>query len=191
MKNFNQTFISKTLCTFLVLSILILPSSAAQNHVYTTTTTENYSAASPVGRFENSTTNGAIAPIYNYNYSGYPAYMPQPYIYQPYYSNGATQTSDKEGELSDNKDASGTQVAYGYPTPVYTAGAMYANPNFNQTSSVQDIEAPQDYNKTVTTTQEYVDTREKADKVIDRGVKVLGTLAVVGAAAGLLFKAFD
>lgn len=162
----KQSTIKKILCTTLILAFSAQSSFAVQNYVITTTTNEQYSASSPVGRFENYTNNGTAlpgvtthaVPIYDYNY------------YQP------------------------TQVAVATPvinygTPVYTAGTSYTNGDYNQTYSSQDIQTPQEYNKTVTTTEQCIDTREKADKVIDRGMKVVGTLAVVGAVAGLIIGA--
>lgn len=202
-----KTFISKLLCTTLILSFVTSPALAYQNYVHTTTTNENYSAVSPVGRFENHSTNGAVAPIYNYNnYAGYPTYIGQPMYntYAEYPSNQVSylsndnevnaQQTDKERKGYDTYQypqvaMSAPMVNYGYNVPMYTAGATYANPNYNQTASIQDIEVPQNYNKTVTTTQEYVDTREKADKIIDRGAKVLGSLALVGAVTGLIIHA--
>ena len=188
MKNkIFKTLISKILCTTLILSFLTPPSFAYQNYIHTTTTSENYSASSPVGRFENHTTNGALAPVYNYNnYVGYPI-VAGPQVYgigpeytnnQPYYSPNYTEydTANKNTESNLNNTYQNPQIAganpminYGYNAPMYTAGATYMNPNYNQTASVQDIEVPQNYNKTITTTQEYVDTRENADKIIDRG----------------------
>ena len=205
-KTTSKTFISKLLCTTLVLSFVTSPTFAFQNYVHTTTTSENYSAVSPVGRFENYSTNGAVAPIYNYNnYSGYPVYVgQQAYSAYPeyqnnqynYLSNDDYNVNMKDNDTKINNGYQNPQIAlanpvvnYGYNVPMYTAGATYANPNYNQTASVQDIEVPQNYNKTVTTTQEYVDTREKADKIIDRGAKVLGTLAIVGAVTGLIIHA--
>lgn len=72
---------------------------------------------------------------------------------------------------------------------MYTAVVGYANPNYISNSSSQYIETPQAFEKTVTTAQEYVDTRERADKIIDRGSKILGSLALVGAVTGLIIYA--
>lgn len=75
MKKFTTTpklLIAKILCVSLMMSYTAQTTFAMQNHVLTTTTTESYSASSAVGRFENSTTNGAVAPMYNI-YPNYPA----------------------------------------------------------------------------------------------------------------------
>ena len=72
---------------------------------------------------------------------------------------------------------------------MYTAGVGYANPNYSSNSSSQDIETSQTFEKSVTTAQEYVDTRERVDKIIDRGSKILGSLALVGAVTGLIIYA--
>lgn len=155
--------INKILCTALILAFTVQSSFAVQNYVHTTTTTEQYSASSPVGNFENYTTNaGASAatvaqPVYDYNY-----YQPVP--------------------------AANIPVAY-CGSLNYNTASGYVNPEYNQTYSKQDIDTPQEYTRTVTTTDQSVDTREKADKVIDRGIKVLGALSIVGAVVGLIISA--
>lgn len=75
------------------------------------------------------------------------------------------------------------------PQPIYSTSVNYNN-NLasNTTYSQQAIEVPQSYNKVTKTT--YVDTREKADKIIDRGIKVTGAIAVLCTVAGLIFKVF-
>ncbi len=173
----GKSGIKKILSTTLVVLLFTTQSAfAVQNYTVTTTTSENYAATSPVGRFNNYSSNDTTAyatatPIYNYDY-GYNNYNNYGYnngynYYQP---------------------VQNTQ----YYTPTYNSGVAYkATPNYNQNYSGQNIVTPQQYNKTVSTTQQYVDTREKADKVIDRGVKVVGTLAVVGAVTGLLINAFN
>ena len=159
----KQSTINKILCTALILGFTMQSSFAVQNYVVTTTTNEQYSASSPVGRFENYSSNGtasavtAVQPYYNYNY-----YQPVPVNNIP--------------------------VAY-YGGVNYNTGVGYTNPEYNQTYSVQDIQTPQDYNKTVTTTTQSIDTREKADKVIDRGFKVIGALSIAGAVVGLILNA--
>ena len=210
MKSTNlKTFTLKSVCSILVISVFAMSPSFAyyprQNHVYTTTTTEKYASSSPVGKFENNSTQGAVAPIYTMynNYSPYPMYAPQ-----PMYTSYSNEANNQNLSMNDNKDpavdytgnskdslveqttiASAVPLTYGYGTPLYTAGIGYANPNYSSNSSSQDIETPQSYEKTVTTTQEYVDTRERADKIIDRGAKVFGALALVGAATGLILYA--
>ncbi len=165
----KQSTINKILCTTLILAFTTQCSFAVPNYVLTTTTNEQYSAATPVGKFQNYTSNGM-----GYNITPVPAYD-----YNYYYPNVAVNTP---------------AVNYGVPvyngvnygSPVYNAGVSYGGPESKQNYSAQDIQTPQDYNKTVTTTTQSVDTREKADKIIDRGMKVVGTLAVVGAVAGLI-----
>lgn len=162
----KQSTIKKVLCIGLILTFTAQSSFAVQNYVITTTTSEQYSASSPVGRFENYNSNGnsmptfstvttPVTPIYNYNY------------YNP-----------------NQVAVASPAVVYG--TPVYTAGATYGSGDYSQNYSVQDIQTPQEYNKTVTTTEQCIDTREKADKIIDRGTKIIGTLAIVGAVTGLV-----
>lgn len=175
----------KILCTTLILTFTMQSTFAVQNYVTTTTTNEQYSASSPTGRFENYSSNGIaipigtniatpITPLYDYNYA-HPAY------YQPEYS--------QSGYSQPATVASATPSMNYYGAPVYTAAVNYEKPDSNQNYSVQDIKNPQNYNRTVTTTEQCVDTREKADKVIDRGMKIVGTLAVVGAVAGLVINA--
>lgn len=199
----KSTFAVRTLCSTLILSIFIMTPSFAyypqQNHVYTTTTTESYSASSPVGKFENNSTQGAIAPIYTTynNYTPYPVYSPQPmyagYSFAPNgqisYLEGANATPTNDNSDLTKISSAAPVSSYGYNTPVYSAGVGYANPNYSSNYSSQDIETPQTYEKTVTTAQEYVDTRERADKIIDRGSKILGSLALVGAVTGLIMYA--
>ena len=69
MKSTNlKTFTINTICVALLASTFTMMPSFAyypqQNHVYTTTTTEKYTSSSPVGKFENNSTQGAIAPVY-------------------------------------------------------------------------------------------------------------------------------
>lgn len=205
MKNLAnaKSFTLKAVCATLVVSIMLTTPSFAyypqQNHVYTITTTEKYSASSPVGKFENNSTQGAVAPVYaTYNnYTPYPVYSPQPmynaYSFAPngqisYLYNGNNSNTD-ENEEPITISSAAPMNAYGYTAPIYTAGVGYMNPNYTSNSSSQDIETPQSYEKTVTTAQEYVDTRERADKIIDRGSKILGSLALVGAVTGLIMYA--
>ena len=192
----------------MVVSIVMMTPSFAyypqQNHVYTTTTTEKYSASSPVGKFENNSTQGAVAPVYaTYNnYTPYPVYSPQPmynaYSFAPngqvsYLNNDDNSNNSYDSKVDSEEPttiaSAAPLTAYGYGAPMYTAGVGYANPNYNSNYSSQDIDTPQSYEKTVTTAQEYVDTRERADKIIDRGSKILGSLALVGAVTGLIMYA--
>ena len=163
MKRFLCNFLS-----LLVLTLNILPASAVPNHVYTTTVEENYNASSPVGRFENYSNNGSAVPVSNTATYAQPVYNYPPVV------------------ASTNPTS--------YAVPVYNTGVYYdtanCNTNYNTTASVQDIEVPQTYSKTTTTTTQSIDTREKADKIIDRGLKVVGGLAVLGAVAGLVINAF-
>lgn len=163
----------KFLCAFLSLLVFTFftpTASAVPNYIYTTTVEENYTASSPIGRFENYSNNGTGIPVstpipvqsaYNYSYN------------EPIIASVPSTT---------------------YSMPVYNGGVYYDttnyNTNYNTTYSVQDIEVPQTYTKTTTTTQQSIDTREKADKVIDRGLKVIAGLSIIGAVAGLLVKAF-
>lgn len=168
--NMKNLEVKKLLSTALVLVFTAQGALAVQNYTVTTTTNENYSASSPVGQFNNYSSNGAAyvttIPMYNnYNYNNG-------------YNNGYSYYS---------QPVENTQ----YYDPAYSTGVTYrTNPNYSQNYSSQTINNPQQYNRTVSTTQQYVDTREKADKVIDRGVKVVGTLAVVGAVTGILINAF-
>ena len=75
------------------------------------------------------------------------------------------------------------------PTPIYDATVNYNMGEVNSNYSEQNISVPQSYHKTITTTENYIDTRENADKIIDRSSRVLGTLSVVGAVVALFFWA--
>ncbi|MCM1338624.1 MAG: hypothetical protein NC191_03020 [Muribaculaceae bacterium] len=151
--------IKKFICSALILLFTAQSVFAAQNYTVITSTNENYTASEPIGTFSSYSTNGA----------GYPSYTTN-------YNYGYSQPISVSTPVQ-------------YNTPVYSGEIAYStNPYYNQNYSTQTIETPQQYNKTVTTSQQYIDTREKADKVIDRGAKVLGTLAVVGAVTGLLIK---
>lgn len=158
----KETTIKSIFCTTLILAFTAQSSFAVQNYTYTTTTSEQYSASSPIGRFENYSSTGtpitSIPAVYTPNY------------YQPAPVPVANPTMN-------------------YGTPIYSAALNYPNPNCSQTYSVQDIQTPQEFIKTTTTTEQYYDTREKADKVIDRGAKVIGIFAIAGAVVGLILHA--
>lgn len=155
----------KILTILSIVSLLIVNSTSAfayvnygSNYTYTTTTTENYSASSPVGQFSNYNATNAQPAVVAVN----------PYPAQDYYN-------------------------YNYNVPVYTGNAYYGtNDTESQVvASNQNIEVPQNYTKTVTTTDTYVDTREKADKIINRGLKVIGGLALIGAVGAIIVGAID
>lgn len=184
-KSINITFLAKkVLCLVLILSFTTQASFAIQNYRHTTTTSENYSAASPVGRFENSTSNGVIVP----GYTPYPAAIPYyPNVaYTPNYTIQDEYTAENHDFTQPEIQIAYTAPYVNYGVPTYNAGVAYANPNFSQNKNIQDITTPQSYNKTVSTTEEFVDTRERADKIIDRGAKVIGSLALLGAVTGLI-----
>lgn len=162
MKN---TTINKLLCTAFILVITAQSSFAVQNYSITTTTSENYSASSPVGTFENYSSSGVINPAYT------------------------TTTTPAYNYHQTNTTISTPSAVVTYNTPVYSTGIEYAtNAETSQNYSYQDIRTPQAYNKTVTTTTTSVDTREKADKIIDRGTRILLPLAAIGAAVGFIIS---
>lgn len=190
-----KKILSQTLIAVFMLSNLFNCQLAfGSNYVpVSTTTTESYSSSSPVGRFE--THNGnytppvyvQTSPIATYDAYGnvvvapYTAYA-YPSQVMPVSNNNANPNND-----SDNKNNNNDQNTYSTSaSPVYAGNAYYNNAQNSYNSNVQDIETPQSYTKTTTNNVNYVDPREKADKVIDRGMKVLGTLAVGAAAAGLI-----
>lgn len=80
--------------------------------------------------------------------------------------------------VNDTIITTGAPVAATVPATYETTQAMPA--------SVQQIDTPQQYDKVVTTTQTFQDDREKADKVLDRGLKTVGILGLAGLfAAGI------
>lgn len=187
---------------------LLSPALAiSSNYVpVSTTTTESYSASSPVGRFE--THNGNYnPPVYNVYttpyaapYAGYDAYGNIVVQSAPIYSqqtpvvpvNNTYTNQDNTTNAVYNMNPTNTANTsqenldkMAYNVPAYAGGVTYGAQNAYN-SSIQDIEVPQNYTKTTSSDVNYIDPREKADKVIDRGLKVLGGLAVGAAAAGLL-----
>ena len=179
-----KKILSQTLIAVFTLSNLFNYSLAlSSNYVpISTTTTESYSASSPVGRFE--THNGNYTPptyVQTTPIATYDAYGN--IVVSPYTAYGyPTQAVPVMNNTTQNNYENQKQNV---EPNVFAANAYYNTQN-SYNSSIQDIETPQTYTKTTTNNVNYVDPREKADKVIDRSMKVLGTLAVGAAAAGLI-----
>lgn len=164
----------KILCfvfTLALLSLNTLKAAAQNNYVHTTQTSEKYSASSPIGHFENYNGNGSFVPVIS-SYAP-PVTTTMAVSAVPVF-NGYNTVAQPVVAMST------------YNTPVLNGGVSYGDSSYNNSYSVQDIKVPQDYDKTITTTESFVDTRETADKVIDRSFKIMGGLALVGAAAGVL-----
>lgn len=66
--------------------------------------------------------------------------------------------------------------------------ADYQN-NTCQSAYIHDIQIPQNYNRTIVQTEQMIDTRENIDKNIDRSIKIIGGVALVGVITGLIIHA--